>query len=156
MPICLKVRNTSETVWMNPHTSSPKHCIPTIIKYAKETKELTIITTNGVYIVTTEIKLTIVDGKVCTALSDSLLSSICYICKATPTEINNLESVKQKKKIVSNFEIGFSTLHVWIKFIKRILYIAYRLEIRRNWRIAKKEDKETMQKTKKRIYITFP
>ena len=73
VPMYLKVKNTSETVWMNPHTSSPKRCIPIMIKYAKETKELmkseinsiktqiqklrptTITTTNGVYIVTTEI-----------------------------------------------------------------------------------------------------
>ena len=141
MPICLKVKNASKTVSMNPHTTLRKRCIPIMIKYVKETKELTkseinsvrnqiqkiglptFTTTNGVYIVTTEIKLIMVYGKVCTALSDIPSSSTCNICKATPSKMNDLERVKQKTEIVSNFEIGLSTLHAWIRFMEWGLHI---------------------------------
>ena len=83
-----------------------------MIKYAKETEGLTkseinsikseiqklrpttITVTYGVYIVTTEMKSTMVDGKVCTALSDTLSSSTCYSYRMTPQKMNDLERIK--------------------------------------------------------------
>ena len=68
--------------------------------------------------------------------------------------MNDLQHVKQKTEIVSNFEFGLSTLHAWIRFIEYVLLISYQLEIR-NWSVAKKKNKETMQKAKKRICNEF-
>ena len=90
--------------------------------------------------VTTEMKLTMVDGKDCAALSGTPSSSTCYICRARPSEMNDLERVKQKTEIVSNFEFGLSTLHACIRSMECILHITHWLEIW-NWSVAMKEDK---------------
>lgn len=93
-------------VWQNLNPGSTKLCIPIGFQFAKESKELTLSEINKLE---TEIKrltplkvlidnfsckvkykmlLTMIDGKVCQALTETPSSSTCYICKANPKEMN--------------------------------------------------------------------
>ena len=62
-------------------TKSEIHSIKSQIQKLRPTK---ITTTNSVYMVSLEMKLTMVDGKIYTTHSDTPSSSTCYICRATP------------------------------------------------------------------------
>lgn len=97
----------------NPHPASPRRCIPVIFIFAKETKERTkqeirlikgqikklqptkLTISDITYIIHVDMHLTMVDGKVCQALSDTLSSASCYICGAKPSEMNHLERIKE-------------------------------------------------------------
>ena len=50
----------------------------------------------------------------------------------------------------SAYQYGLSNLHAQIGFMESILHIAYRLPLRR-WSAHKKEEKELLKNTKKRI-----
>lgn len=54
------------------------------------------------------LKLTMVDGKICSALSQNS-SCMCYICDAKPTtEINDLNKCLEKKAHETLYEFGLS------------------------------------------------
>lgn len=136
VPLCLRVTDTKEVIWMNPHPGSPKRCLPILLMLAKETtertkkemkmiddeiknlKETNVETSNGSYAVTVDMKLTMVDGKVCHALSDTPVTTNSYICGSKPTEMNNLKKVMKKPKNTENFQFGLSVLHAKIRFME--------------------------------------
>lgn len=144
--LCLKERNKSTIVWNNPHPASPRRCIPIVFIFAKETKDRTkqemqlikdqieklqpikLTISDITFIVHVNMHLTMVDGKVSQALSDTPSSASCYICGAKPTKMNQLQRVKEKRVITSHYEFGLSTLHMWIRFMECILHIGYRLD----------------------------
>lgn len=95
-----------QIVWKNPRPSSTRYCRPIHFQFAKETKELSVEQeayfknkisnlrlSSFIFNSSCEIKalhslhLTMVDGKVCSALSDKS----CYICGATPKEMNYIQ-----------------------------------------------------------------
>lgn len=114
--------------------------------FAKETKELKIKeiefiknqikhlvptqigTVCGKYIIESELNLTMVDGKVCQALSKTPSAATCYLCGANSTEINILEKVKGRVVNFFTYEYGLSPLQAQLNFMKCILNISYRLE----------------------------
>src|SRR5436190_15999152 len=116
----------------NPHPASPRYCRPILFEYVKEPPdktraevralkdeidhlEPTSIVINGINcLVYHKMLLTMVDGKVCQALSNTMSSATCYICGANSSQMNNLDEVKQRNEIVANFQFGLSTLHAWI------------------------------------------
>lgn len=53
-----------------------------------------------------------------------------------------------------NFEFGLSTLHCWIRFLECILKLAFELKIL-YWKARNREEKETVEKTKKTIQDIF-
>jgi len=78
----------------------------------------------GRYIsVTHKLQLTMIDGKVCNALTSTLSSRKCYVCRATPTEMYKLDVSTQKEVDFTVYEFGLSTLHVWIQFFECLLHI---------------------------------
>ena len=48
---------------------------------------------SGTFMIKPDMKLMIVDGKIYQALSGTLLLMTCYICQATPKEMNDLDRV---------------------------------------------------------------
>lgn len=159
-------------LWKNPHPSSPKYCRPIKFEYAKETKEniidevnhikeqITKLNPTKVYkgtitlSITHSLYLTMVDGKVCQALSKTASSSSCYICGAKPSEMNNLDIVRQKVENKFSLEFGLSTLHAWIRFMECILHIAYRLDIKK-WAARTDSDKLSVKDRKMKIQNAF-
>jgi len=170
VPICLEPE--SSVLWSNPHPASPRYCRPIQFEYAKESLEKiraevksleveidhlepTSIIINGVNcLVYHKMLLTMVDGKVCQALSNTVSTATCYICGANPSQMNNLDQVRQKNEIVANFQFGLSTLHAWIRFMECLLHIAYRLEFKK-WIARTPEEKNQMKDAKQRIQRGF-
>lgn len=105
------VSTSSSILWKNPRPSSTKYCRPIMFEYAKETSEKTkeevaiveaqiqkllptSVTVFGKTInVVHRLLLTMVDGKVCQALSETPSSSTCIVCLANPKQMNNLDVV---------------------------------------------------------------
>lgn len=95
----LTLESESSVVWNNPHPASVKFCIPLTFCFKKESPELTIFEINRIkeeinnllptilQIDTLQCKvshimtLTMVDGKVCQALTESASGAACYVCK---------------------------------------------------------------------------
>jgi len=143
VPLCLRDMFKNEDIWKNPQPAATKYCRPIKFEFAKETKEITLLevqeikekirnlvpveveTENGLYIVKANMKLTMIDGKVCQALTETPSATTCYICGAQPSEMNKLNIIQNKPKNISNYEFGLSTLHAWIRFMECILHISY-------------------------------
>jgi len=113
----------------NPCPSSTQFCWPTRIQFKKETAafaqaEVDYVSTQiqnlvptqdllegGRYIsVNHKLQLTMIDGKVCNALTSMLLSRKCYVRGTTSMEMNKLDVSTWKEVDV------LSTLHAWIRF----------------------------------------
>lgn len=99
-------------------------------------------------------ELTMIDGKVCQALTGTPSTMTSYICKATPKEMNNLDTVKAKVVDWETYEFGLSTLHARLHFMGNILEISYRLEFK-NWRVSSDSLKEMKENAKNRICEDF-
>ena len=121
-------------------------------RFVKETKEvveaerdfllsteiLPTVLENGA-IISHDSKITMIDGKVHTILSDKTNSFMCCsICGLTPTLMSNLEVVKRHAQALddSDVERGVSTLHCWIRALEYTLHLAYRLDSK-EWRLVK-------------------
>lgn len=167
----LILESESSVIWKNPHPASVKFCIPLTFCFEKESSERTRFEINRIeeeinnllptilHIDTLQCKvnhvmtLTMVDGKVCQALTETPSAATCYVCKANPSEMNNLEKVNQKVVNSENFQFGLSTFHAWMCFMNCILHIAYRLEFCQ-WRIPLNK-KDTAKEAKTRIQNEF-
>lgn len=143
---------SEDIVWQNPRTSSTKYCRPIKLQFLKESDEL--IKKEGEYIENQVLQLkstlvniegheikvhhsllqTMVDGKVANSLNDNKSSQTCYICKATPKQMNNIDHVLKRPCNVISFKYGLSTLHAHIRFFECILHLSYRLPFK-TWRI---------------------
>ena len=70
--------------------------------------------------------LTMVDGKVCSAMTDTSTQK-CYLCNATPKTMNKLD--EHNPEICEQYlQFGLSNLHCYIQFLECILHISYRLD----------------------------
>lgn len=166
--------NTSDPhkiIWKNPRPSSTRFCRPIRFQFAKETKEISVQEEehfknaidnlnptlvnidNRSFKVSHSLQLTMVDGKVCCALSDSSASK-CYICGATPKEMNDLEKCTNKQVDPSRFQFGLSPLHSWIRFFEYFIHISYRIEFKK-WQARSSEDKARLAERKELIQKQF-
>lgn len=173
VPLCLRVDGEESSVlWNNPRPSSTKYCRPIKFEYEKETKEKTqdevssikeeiknllptkIETNNGTYLIGVDMHVTMVDGKVCQALTDTPSAATCIICKCTPIQMNQLNIVQRRTIITEHAEFGLSTLHAWIRFMQCILNISYRLDFC-TWAVKTEDDKTSMIKQKNEVQTKF-
>lgn len=168
VPLKLIEVNTNKVLWENPVPSSVRFCRPILIEFSKETPEKTtsvvneinaqiatlsptLINKNGRGIeITHTLFLTMVDGKVAQVLTDTSSGAVCTICGAKPTEMNNLEKVRNKPVDESAYQYGLSTLHSWIRFMELILHVSYNLSFEK-WSATTAENKES--KKQKKLYI---
>lgn len=166
--VCNKPRHFESIIWQNPRSSSPRFCRPLKLQFARETTELTMqektnmdnqiknlvpfryIVNNKTITVHFELHLTMIDGKVCNALTSNNSTQKCYICGATSRDFNNIEAVIQRSTDDNNFKYGLSTLHAWIRFFECLLHLAYKMSISK-WQARGAEDKLNVLESKKRI-----
>ena len=80
---------------------------------------------SGIFVTKLDMKLTMVDRRVCQTLSEALSSITCYICQATPNEMNG------KVIDIKSYDYGLSTLCASIHFMENLLHIAYRLDFKK-------------------------
>lgn len=171
VPLKIEENNENKTVaWYNPRTSSTRYCRPIKILFSKETSETTQIecekikaqiehlNPTKVYIEGTEIAishkllLTMVDGKVCNSLTENKSTQTCYICGATPKQMNSYEA-----RIPINteyFSFGLSTLHAWIRTFEFFLHISYRINLKK-WQIRGVREKELLVTRQNEIKMRF-
>ncbi|KAL7298884.1 hypothetical protein TKK_0007992 [Trichogramma kaykai] len=84
--------------------------------------------------------LTMVDGKVCNALTKTS-SAQCFTCEATNSTLNNLETIISRLTNKKALKYGFPVLHAWIRFMEFVLHVSYRLKLTKKlWQIQKKRN----------------
>ncbi|KAL0901178.1 hypothetical protein ABMA27_006487 [Loxostege sticticalis] len=141
VPLKLYISNSTDIVWQNPTPSSSRYCRPIYFKYEKENKELTkrIIDeieeeikhlrpfVYGNVIVNYNLVLTMVDTKICNDLTGTDSAMKCFICGATPRNMNKLDQIFDKTPNSDNYRFGISSLHAWIRTFECLLHIAYNL-----------------------------
>lgn len=161
----------AQIIWKNPRPSSTRYCRPIRFQFTKETTQVCIEERNYFKqkidrLMSTEylkcernihvehkLQLTMVDGKVCNALSQTS-SAKCYICKAKPTEMNDIEACIQKVVYKENYEFGLSPLHSYIRFFEYFIHISYRLGLNK-WQIRSQDDKNKFIERKREIQRKF-
>lgn len=165
-PVRLSLIDTNKIVWQNPSPSSPFYCRPIKLKFIKESPELvrqeiSEIQEAIVNLFPTEVDnikvhhkliLTMVDGKVCQALTNTPSASSCYICKprTNPSAMNNLRGIEDKEIDDNALSYGISPLHLLINSMECILHIGYRLKLQ-TWMVKGNENKKIYNEEKKRI-----
>lgn len=94
-----------------------------------------------------------VDGKVCSALSQYDSTQRCYICGATPKEMNR-DSFVTRNIDEDMYSFGISPLHWWIRAYECMFHISYKLEIRK-WQARAPDDKTSVEIRKSYIQERF-
>lgn len=161
-------------VWQNQRPSSARFCRPIKLQFRKETVELArqevslmeeqirCLTSSRISIplfrdrsmettefeVTHSLQFTMVDGKICNAITQTSSAQTCYVCGATPKQMNSFQKGSRAEK-PETFRFGLSTLHAWIRFMEWLLHVAYRLDIKK-WQV-RKDDQLIMMKKKTEI-----
>lgn len=123
-------------VWENDRPSSTFYCRPIMFKFIKETQSTVVSikasitqeierlhpSRNNQVEVKHQLHMTMIDGKITSYLSETS-AAVCDICKAKPSEMNNLESLAQREGNVEIFQYGISSLHAWIRCMECLLHI---------------------------------
>lgn len=94
-----------------------------------------------------------VDGKVANSLADNKSSQSCYICKATPNQMNNIDAVLKRPCNKETFQYRLSTLHAHIRLFECILHLSYQLETK-TWRVPA-QDKLAVSAKKSKVIDEF-
>ncbi|XP_041968507.1 uncharacterized protein LOC121725559 [Aricia agestis] len=153
-------------VWENERPSSTFYCCPLMFQFTKETQSTVMSIKNRI---TEEIKalqpsklnqievshqllLTMIDGKITSYLSETS-TAVCDICKAKPSEMNNIELLDQKHNNEEIHQYGLSSLHCWIRCMECLLHIAYRMDFKK-WS-GRGEDQQKIKLRKFEIQRAF-
>ncbi|KAL4705902.1 hypothetical protein ACJJTC_017484 [Scirpophaga incertulas] len=160
--------SSGQSEYKQPLPEEMRFCRPILIEFSKETPEKTTLVVNDINAQILalnpslinhngegiEIKhtlfLTMIDGKVAQVLSETSSSAVCTICGAKPTEMNNLEKVRNKPVDEVSYQYGLSTLHCWIRFMEPILHLSYNLGFEK-WSATTTENKDL--KKHKKAYV---
>lgn len=160
-----KVGSGTENIWMNSRTSSPRYCRPVRFEFAKENietitrefnrmeaeincLEATRVTFNDkTVLVNHTLFKTMVDGKTCNAVMENRASSVCYICKASPKDMNNIELCLQKPSDTTAYSYGLQSLHAHIRFMEALLHVSYKIE-NESWQARGSEEKLAVKNRK--------
>lgn len=111
---CVDENGEKSVLWQNPSPSSTLYCRPIKIQFVKEStiltkKEVAHVEEQISALSPTNIKmfgkefeinhdmlLTMIDGKICNAITSTLSTQRCYICGATPKDMNKLDLIEKK------------------------------------------------------------
>lgn len=164
----LKLVSGEDIVWTNPKPCSPSYCRPLMFRFVKESEAVVLEQKGKIEeeikaLLPTEyntckihhaLKMTMIDGKICTYLSAARSNATCYLCLAKPTEMNRINSVTSKTIATELYEFGLSPLHARINSMECLLHISYRLVFKK-WAAKGDEHKKIMNETKKTIQDRF-
>lgn len=142
----IKLVNGSNVIWMNKNPFSTRYCRPIKFEFVHENAEVSkkeyermqseiMNLTSKRFeniIVNYEMLFTMIDGKVCTALSDTVLScSTCYLYGAKPSEMNNIDKVISRNIDINTCNFGISSLHAKIRCMEFLLHVSYNLSFKK-------------------------
>lgn len=132
-------------LWANPKPSSTRYCRPIRFSFIKETTEViknevktiedqiknlipfNFKTESGVIEISFVFVLTMIDGKVCNAVTGTTSTKRCYICGATSKHLNNLKKLKKFEPNPENYSFGMSTLHRYLNNYKVQFNILFKI-----------------------------
>lgn len=161
-----------KVVWQNPTPSSTRYCRPLKIEFIKESSEVSIAEKNRVTEEIGNLKkskticdgksievehallFTMVDGKVCNAITQTTSTQKCYICSATSKDFNNIDKMVKREIHTDNLSFGLSILHGWIRFFECLLHLSYKLPVEK-WQVRNDLEKNIVAENKKRIQNEF-
>lgn len=144
----LRLVGAETLVWANPRTSSTRFCRPICIRLMKETSDLIVKEYERVQreisqlkpfrmlmgehelVIKYDLVMTMVDGKIINAITQTTSAQRCYICNATSATFNNIEKMRIRPTNTEYLQFGISNLHCWIRSFECLLHIAYRLSFR--------------------------
>uniref|UniRef100_A0A2S2QS23 Uncharacterized protein n=1 Tax=Sipha flava TaxID=143950 RepID=A0A2S2QS23_9HEMI len=95
-----------------------------------------------------------IDGKVCNALTENTSTQVCYICKATPKDMNNIFHINKRPVNHKTFTFGLSPLHAWIRMFECLIHVSYRLDFK-IWQARGEENKQMLKVRKEEIQKQF-
>lgn len=161
----------TKIIWQNPRPGSTRYCRPLKMQFIKESTAVSIAektrvdeqishlqnTTTTIQQREVTVKhnliFSMIDGKVCNALSSTTSTQKCYICGATSKSFNNIDEMINRQITTENLQFGLSILHGWIRFFECLLHVAYKLPIKK-WQ-ARGDDKNVVAENKARIQKEF-
>lgn len=153
-------------IWKNETPSSTKYCRPIKFEFKKETsdtikKEVSdiraqIATLQPIEVeidgqiieVSYQLVLTMIDGKVGQALTDTKASSSCIICQTTSSQLN--QAPEKSLDNTDAYEFGLSPLHTRIRFMEHILKISYDLDFGPTGSIRNNDANKELRSLKKK------
>lgn len=160
-----------DLIWNNSRPSSTRLCRPLRFSYEKETLDLAraeknrvedeqrkleatkvVIDTNVIFI-RHLLVMTMLDGKVAQAITNTKSASACFICGALPSEMNDLTKLRLKPLNDDALKFGISPLHARIKCMEYILHVSYNKDFEQ-WRTTK-DTRDLKENEKKRIQKEF-
>lgn len=143
IPLRIKT-NDGFVLWSNPNPQSYRFCRPIKIQYRSESKELTLQEKNrveeemkdltSIYAETSagnsvigdpKLHLTLTDGKLFNAITDTKSQLRCACCGATCTEFNKLDKISGRPVNSEALKYGLSPLHAWIRIFEFLLHLGY-------------------------------
>lgn len=163
--------NQTVLIWQNPRPSSPRYCRPLKLEMAHETAELSRSVAQNVQaeidillptkvvmekdcVVKHKLVMTMVDGKMINALTDTKSAMRCYICNATSKDFNRIKFCMSKPITEDNLNYGVSSLHAWIRFAEFILHLGYKLKVAK-WQARDAHSQALIATEKRRIQAEF-
>ena len=168
----LRLRVDDSVLWQNRVPSSTRLCRPICIRYNRETPELSrqeqsrieaeiaelkptvLVTPGGIRVeISHQLHLTMVDGKVVSALTDTRSCASCTVCGATPSQMNDLSAVSARPTRKDTYQYGLSTMHAWIRVFECVIHVSYRLTIR-TWAVGSKH-KDAVRERKRKVQRRF-
>ncbi|XP_017473241.1 PREDICTED: uncharacterized protein LOC108364163 [Rhagoletis zephyria] len=168
----LRLECGEKIIWQNPRPSSTRFCRPLKIEFIKETaitsklehdrvseeiKHLnnsTVELGEKVVVVRHSLILSMIDGKVCNALTETTSTQKCYLCGSTSKDFNQIDKTIKKEINTDNLQFGLSILHGWIRFFECLLHLSYKLPIKK-WQARSDSEKQIVEKTKAEIQKQF-
>lgn len=157
-------------IWQNPTPSSPRYCRPIRILFCKESADLirnevnyiqnkinslaeTRVEDEKTVVIKHKMILTMVDGKVCNAITNTASTMRCYICGATSKMFNKITN-EETNFDITNTNFGLSILHARIRLFESLLHLSYKLQLQK-WQIRSKEEKSAVETRKREIQQSF-
>lgn len=164
----IKLYNESLVVWENSKPSSTLFCRPIRFAFCKEStdaiknevqrveSEISLLQPTRISSVSVkhQLLMTMVDGKICNAITETSSAMRCYICGATPKTMNDLESIKKRASKEEFYNFGISSLHAKIRSFECLLHMSYNLDFKK-WSAKTSECRELQQNRKKEIQEKF-
>jgi hypothetical protein len=168
--------NKEILIWNNPTPSSTRYCRPLRLQFIKETvqsalaekecveKQISALTSfNTVFHSDRNIEvhyqlcLTMIDGKIRNAITETKSAQRCYVCQLTSKDFNNLEIVCNKPCIPEHLSFGIASLHAWIRFMEWMLHLTYKQDENGNgnWQARSDEAKKRVSARKLKIQQEF-
>lgn len=167
----LRLMYKSKVIWQNPRPGSTRYCRPLKVEFIKESAVVSLAEKKRVDEEIKDLKMTevrfqeltinvfhslifsMIDAKICNAITNTSSTQKCYICGATSKEFNSVDEMLKRQITVEYLDFGISVLHGWIRFLECLLHLAYKLPIQK-WQ-ARGSDKEKVAETKQYIQSQF-